>query len=377
MGATLSKRKNNTDKNVKNDSSENKRQKKNEEHDSNLEFIKKYKIINKIGDGNFSKVFCCRGENKKKCAMKLMCCPLKKTSHYNCFKRELFIMKTINNKHPYIVKILDYHEKIWKKYYIVKLILEYCEGGNLFEYIKINGSCTHSEARVIIIKLTKTIQYINSLKIMHRDIKPENILLRTKDNIKSVVLSDFGLAKITPSNQAVVKSRSVCGSDFYLAPEIIKNKEYGIKIDIWSLGVLIFFIITGKVPFTGKNANELYNNILKANIPKLLSKEKSLNIQPGLKNLLENILVHDPEKRFSCSDILNHRWIRGTLTSCEFKIFNSASYIKKLRLDKKRSTTQDNEFKENQIKDKSFEKEKDSFANMKKKYTFFLKKITN
>ncbi|SCP05783.1 serine/threonine protein kinase, putative [Plasmodium ovale] len=376
MGTTISKRKNNSDKNVKNDSTENKRQKKNEEHDSNLEFIKKYKIINKIGDGNFSKVFCCRAENKKKCAMKLMCCPLKKTSHYNCFKRELFIMKTINNKHPYIVKILDYHEKIWKKYYIVKLILEYCEGGNLFEYIKINGSCTHSEARVIIIKLTKTIQYINSLKIMHRDIKPENILLRTKDNIKSVVLSDFGLAKITPSNQAVVKSRSVCGSDFYLAPEIIKNKEYGIKIDIWSLGVLIFFIITGKVPFTGKNANELYNNILKANIPELLSKEKSLNIQPGLKNLLENILVHDPEKRFSCSDILNHRWIRGTLTSCEFKIFNSASYIKKLRLDKKRNTY-DDDSKENQIKDKSFEKEKDSFANMKKKYTFFLKKITN
>uniref|UniRef100_A0A8C9LH16 Protein kinase domain-containing protein n=1 Tax=Piliocolobus tephrosceles TaxID=591936 RepID=A0A8C9LH16_9PRIM len=215
---------------------------------------------------------------------------------------------------------------------------------------------------------------------MHRDIKPENILLRTKNNVKSVVLSDFGLAKITASNQSVVKSRSVCGSDFYLAPEIIKKKEYGIKIDIWSLGVLIFFIITGKVPFTGKNANELYNNILKANIPELLSKEKSLNIQPGLKNLLENILVHDPDKRFTCSDILNHRWIRGTLTSCEFKIFNSVSYIKKFRLEKMRSTIDENN-KENEIKDKSFEKgkekEKDSLANMKKRYTFFLKKITN
>ncbi|SBS88751.1 serine/threonine protein kinase, putative [Plasmodium malariae] len=108
----------------------------------------------------------------------------------------------------------------------------------------------------------------------------------------------------------------------------------------------------------------------------VLSKEKSLNIQPGLKNLLENILVHDPDKRFSCADILNHRWIRGTLTSCEFKIFNSASYIKKLRLDRKRNTYDDN-CEDNQINDKSFDKEKDSIANMKKKYTFFLKKITN
>ncbi|ETW39763.1 hypothetical protein PFNF135_05792 [Plasmodium falciparum NF135/5.C10] len=77
-----------------------------------------------------------------------------------------------------------------------------------------------------------------------------------------------------------------------------------------------------------------------------------------------------------CADILNHRWIRGTLTSCEFKIFNSASYIKKLRLDKKKASY-DEEAKDNQIKDKSFENEKDSFANKKKRYTFFLKKITN
>lgn len=391
-------------------SQEKRKRKKNEEYDSNLAFIKKYKIMNKIGDGNFSKVFYCRGDNKKIFAMKLMCCSIKKTSHYNCFKRELYIMKTLNNNYPYIVKMLDYHEKIWKKYYILKLILEYCEGGSLFEFVKINGVCSHTDARVIIIRLTEALQYINSLKMMHRDIKPENILLRTKNNVRSVVLSDFGLAKIAMPNHTTIKSRSICGSDFYLAPEMIRNKEYGIKIDVWSLGVTVYFIVVGRVPFMGKNAHDLYNNILKANVHEVLSKEAAINNHPGLKNLLENMLVHDPEKRFSCADILRHRWIRGTLSSYEFRMFNSTSFIRKVMLEEKRRNALTNGVNKETnnllcIKDKDADRnvngngvvvnkhkkenckmkpieddkknknEKESYKKMKKKYNFFLKKL--
>lgn len=368
MGVLFSKVKHNLEK---------KKQSIDEEYNSNIAFIKKYKIINKIGDGNFSKVFFCKGENKKKFAMKLMCCSLQKTSHCNCIKRELYIMKLLNNNYPYIVQMIDYHEKIWKKYYIVKLILEYCEGGNLFEFIKNNGTCTYADARVIIIKLVRAIQDINSLKMMHRDIKPENVLLRTKNNAKSVVLSDFGLAKITPPNQKSIKSHSVCGSDFYLAPEIIKNKEYGIKIDIWSLGVLLYFIIVGKVPFMGKSAIELYNNIIKANIPELLSKEYVINVQPGLKDLLENMLAHDPVDRITCSSILCHRWIRGTLSSYEFRMLISATSIRKMKSEERlrqsgssENTTRYEEHNGSILNDKC------SFRRLKKKYNNFFIKIT-
>ena len=181
--------------------------------------------------------------------------------------------------------------------------MEYCEGGELFNYIVKKGHLTEEETSFFFYQLICGLEYIHSLGIVHRDLKPENLLL-TKNNLLKII--DFGLSHYHNTNSDLLLE-TPCGSPCYASPEMVSGLRYdGYKIDIWACGVILFAMLCGYLPFENKDNNILFKKILecKVKFPEYLSKES--------KDLISKILVKDPNKRLSIKEIKNHPfYIKG------------------------------------------------------------------
>tara|TARA_B100001093_G_C26769695_1_gene989534 strand:- start:469 stop:1599 length:1131 start_codon:yes stop_codon:yes gene_type:complete len=198
------------------------------------------------------------------------------------FKREIMLMKSFS--HPNILKLYDFVKNDKGLF----LILEYCESGDLSQYIK-NKIYTYDDKYFY--EIFNGLEYLFKNNILHRDIKPQNILI-TDNTIK---ISDFGFAKTFEKNELIT---TVCGSPLYMAPEIIQNKQYNHKSDIWSLGVIIFELFTKKHPYYTTSKKNLIKNIksgIKINY-------NFINDQKLVK-LLKEILNDNPEKRISWEEL--------------------------------------------------------------------------
>ena len=147
----------------------------------------------------------------------------------------------------------------------IKQVLELCEGGELYHRMHQKQSYSENEAKALLRQLLEAVGCIHSKGIMHRDIKPENILLVSKANDSDIKLSDFGLAKQSKDSQ-FPRSFSICGSDFYLAPEVIKQEEYGREVDIWAVGVVAYVMLSGSLPFFHNILHKLYRKIVERDI---------------------------------------------------------------------------------------------------------------
>ena len=166
---------------------------------------------------------------------------------------EIEILKKLD--HPKILKIIDFYSKV-KKYYI---ITEYCPEGELFNEIIKVGRFDEGQTAFIINQILKAICYCHRNQIIHRDIKPENIMItkREKNGCLQVKLIDFGTAKIFEKGQS--ENRYV-GSSYYMAPEVLKRK-YDEKCDLWSIGVILYILLTGRPPFDGNDDEEILKNV--------------------------------------------------------------------------------------------------------------------
>lgn len=176
-------------------------------------------------------------------------------------------------------------------------MMEYCNGGELFEYIVANNRIKEKEACRFFQQIISGVEYIHKLNVVHRDLKPENLLLDYNMNIKIV---DFGLSNTYKDGQML---KTACGSPCYAAPEMIAGKRYnGLQVDIWSCGVILFAMLCGYLPFEDANTSNLYKKILNGDfqIPKFVSNEA--------RDILKGILNTDPQKRFTIEDIRNHPW---------------------------------------------------------------------
>ena len=249
-----------------------------------------------IGKGGFGKVWKVRYKDSDKVyVIKVMCkqniIAQKMTEQIN---REIEIMYKIN--HPHIIKLINHFEDDQNLY----LIMELGAKGQLFSLLnKYRHGFDQTRAAQYMREIISAVKYLHSFDppIIHRDIKPENILLDENGRCK---LADFGWSNYVNPNKVRV---TFCGTPEYLAPEMVNKIGHDTSVDIWALGVLCFELLTGKLPFNGRNNKELFSNIgaLNINWP-----ENDFN--PLAKNLIIKILKKNPKERPSLDEILSQPW---------------------------------------------------------------------
>ncbi|KAJ1306225.1 hypothetical protein OPQ81_010932 [Rhizoctonia solani] len=208
--------------------------------------------------------------------------------------REIVIMKLIN--HPCIMALYDLQETETEFF----LALEYVQGGELFDYIVSRGRLPEPEALFYFKQILYGLDYCHRFNISHRDLKPENILLDKNMNIK---IADFGMAALEVANGMLETS---CGSPHYASPEIVAGKAYhGASSDIWSCGVVLYALLTSRLPFDDPDIRVLLH---KVKIGKFRMHD---GISPVAKDLIKRMLVVDPEKRITIQQIFRHPFFRG------------------------------------------------------------------
>ena len=255
--------------------------------------IGNYLIKKSLGKGTFGKVkLGIYLPRNKKVAIKIIEKDrIKEEDDIVRLKREFEMLSQFN--HPNVITVSEIFESN-DEYFTV---MEYCEGGELFNYIVANKYLTEEKSAFFYYQLINGLEYIHSLGIVHRDLKPENLLL-TKDHILKII--DFGLSNYFKKDQ-IELLETPCGSPCYASPEMLSGVNYdGFKIDIWATGIILFAMLCGFLPFDDKDNNVLFEKILdcKVKFPNILSK--------NAKDLLEKILVIDPNKRINISEIKKH-----------------------------------------------------------------------
>eukprot|EP01116_Phalansterium_solitarium_P023692 TRINITY_DN8435_c0_g1_i2.p1 TRINITY_DN8435_c0_g1~~TRINITY_DN8435_c0_g1_i2.p1 ORF type:complete len:667 (-),score=226.68 TRINITY_DN8435_c0_g1_i2:240-2240(-) len=213
-------------------------------------------------------------------------------------EREIAVMKVLD--HPNVLKLYDVYET--SKYLF--LVLEYIEGGELFDYLIKRGRLHPNEALIYFQQLIAGLDYLHAHRICHRDLKPENLLLDSERRIK---IGDFGMASLIKSGSLLHTS---CGSPHYASPEVVMGHRYdGMAADVWSCGVILFALLTGKLPFDDEN------------IRKLLSKVKAgvftmpAYVPSDIAQLISSMLTVDPAARIKLADVKRHSWLAGAVLS--------------------------------------------------------------
>jgi serine/threonine protein kinase len=264
-----------------------------------LDDVSKYYTLGSTkGHGSFGVVreAICK-QTKQKFAVKTVW-----KAHYN--DKKIYLQKEIeilyNLDHENIIKLYNVYEDNTAIHFVFELI----EGGELFDYILSNEGRFLPESRAVDLfyQILCALQYLHSKNIVHRDIKPENFLVFDSAGKIKLKLIDFGFAEQYAPEQ---KMTDILGSPQYVAPEMTLGEPYDEKVDMWSAGVVLYNMLSGRHPFWGETESELLNNVVSA--PVVYSQISFKN--PDAKNLCENLINRDPRKRFSASEAITHRWI--------------------------------------------------------------------
>ena len=264
-----------------------------------------YDIKQKLGKGKFGLVkLGINKETNDKVAVKVMNKNNMDSSDLELVRTEIEILKIC--QHPYIIKLYDIFENVDYIY----IIMEYCSGGDLFSFLqKRNFILKEDKVATIMYKLCKAVFYVHSYGIADRDIKPENVLLTSEDEDADIRLLDFGLSKIVGPNQ---KCTEPYGTLTYCAPEIILDKPYLKTVDSWSLGVMTYLMLSGSLPFSGKDEHEIAKNVVYSKVN--FEKKPIWNeISREAKDFITKLLDKDLKTRIEMKTALEHPW---------FKLFN-------------------------------------------------------
>ncbi|NXF04335.1 SIK2 kinase, partial [Smithornis capensis] len=260
-----------------------------------------YDIERTLGKGNFAVVKLARHRvTKTQVAIKIIDKTRLDPSNLEKIYREVQIMKLLN--HPHIIKLYQVMETKDMLY----IVTEFAKNGEMFDHLTSNGHLSESEARKKFWQILSAVEYCHSHHIVHRDLKTENLLLDANMNIK---LADFGFGNFYKSGEPL---STWCGSPPYAAPEVFEGKEYeGPHLDIWSLGVVLYVLVCGSLPFDGPNLPTLRQRVLEGRfrIPYFMS-EVCL-CHPDCETLIRRMLVVDPTKRITISQIKQHKWMQA------------------------------------------------------------------
>ena len=219
------------------------------------------------------------------------------------FEAEASILQALD--HPYIVKLVDVFVSPGHAVY---LVMELLHGGDCFDRIVQKGKYTEDESRRVMRRLLNAIFYLHEIKnVVHRDLKPENILLVNREDDIHVKLTDFGLAKSVTEDGL----KTFCGTPQYFAPEVLRRRHtiagrgrYGKEADMWSLGVILYILLSGTPPF---DVSQGLDCVVDAKIE--FPADSWLGVSEDAKDLVRKLLMADPQKRISVTDACKHRWI--------------------------------------------------------------------
>ncbi|KAK8546361.1 hypothetical protein V6N13_067586 [Hibiscus sabdariffa] len=258
-----------------------------------------YLVGRQIGSGSFSIVWHARHRvHGTEVAIKEIAMGRLNKKLQDSLMSEIVILKRIN--HPNIVRLHDIIEVPGK----IHLVLEYCKGGDLSMYITRNGSVPEATAKHFMQQLAAGLQVLCDNNLIHRDLKPQNLLLSTNDSRADLKIADFGFAR---SLQPRGLAETLCGSPLYMAPEIMQLQKYDAKADLWSVGAILFQLVTGKTPFTGNNQIQLLQNIMKST--ELLFPMGNNYLTADCKDLCLRLLRRNPVERLTFEEFFNHPFL--------------------------------------------------------------------
>uniref|UniRef100_A0A6N2K831 non-specific serine/threonine protein kinase n=1 Tax=Salix viminalis TaxID=40686 RepID=A0A6N2K831_SALVM len=261
--------------------------------------IADFEVLKVVGQGAFGKVYQVRKKGTPEIyAMKVMRKDrIVEKNHVEYMRGERDILTKID--HPFIVQLKYSFQTKYRLY----LVLDFINGGHLFFQLYNHGLFREDLARIYAAEIVSAVSHLHANGIMHRDLKPENILL---DSDGHAMLTDFGLAKQFDEN---TRSNSMCGTVEYMAPEIVQGRGHDKAADWWSVGILLYEMLTGKPPFIGGNRDKIQQKIVKDKIklPSFLSSEAH--------SLLKGLLIKDAGKRLGngslgSEEIKRHKWFK-------------------------------------------------------------------
>ncbi|CAA7057133.1 unnamed protein product [Microthlaspi erraticum] len=260
----------------------------------------KYKLGRELGRGEFGvtylctdietgEVFACKSILKKKLRTKV---------DIDDVKREVEIMKHMPD-HPNIVTLKETYEDDKA----VHLVMELCEGGELFDRIVARGHYTERAAASVIKTIMEVVQMCHKHGVMHRDLKPENFLFANKKENASLKAIDFGLSVFFKQGE---RFNEIVGSPYYMAPEVLR-RNYGPEIDIWSAGVILYILLCGVPPFWAETEHGVAKAILRSVIN--FRRDPCPKVSGNAKDLIKKMLHPDPRRRLTAQQVLDHPWI--------------------------------------------------------------------
>ena len=245
------------------------------------------------------KEFACKVIDKKQIEMKY-------SGLLDQFYIEIKVLQML--QHPniiYIEEAFDTPDRIY-------IVMETMQGGELFDYVVEKGTLSEEEASVLVRKITSAVAHMHERDIIHRDLKPENLLLTSKGPKSEVKLIDFGLSKIMKEDTA----RSFLGTRGYLAPEMLQRAAYDKSIDVWALGIIVFVLLCGCLPFDDDSAKVSEQDAKRKFA--LRFPRWAMNVSNSAKDLLQKLLDIDPKTRITAQQALLHPWVQGRSASKGF-----------------------------------------------------------
>lgn len=305
--------------------------------------------------------------------------------NYDGFMNEVAALKTLD--HPNIIKLYE----VYEDKDCVYLVQEFCEGGELFDYIAEREHLDEKEAARVFHQITSSILYCHKNCICHRDLKPDNFMLSTKEANSPVKLIDFGLSRSffkyhDGGAGEMLRMETRAGTALYMAPEVLK-KDYSNACDTWSLGVILYIMLSGLLPFEGTTDAEIEDSI--KNLRYDFDDEVWEGVSDDVKDLISKMLVSEKD-RITPKEALSHPWVKKMLGSSDgheynsaymdrFEDFKQSNHLKKAILSFLATKVNDDEIKEEIELFNSFDSNNDGYITKKelKKGLLRLKKRTD
>ncbi|XP_019154469.1 PREDICTED: calcium-dependent protein kinase 10-like isoform X2 [Ipomoea nil] len=262
----------------------------------------KYILGRELGRGEFGVTYLCTDrETREALACKSISKKKLRTAvDIEDVRREVAIMSSLPD-HPNIVKLRATYEDDEA----VHLVMELCEGGELFDRIVARGHYSERAAAAVAKTIAEVVRMCHANGVMHRDLKPENFLFANKKENSMLKAIDFGLSVFFKPGE---KFSEIVGSPYYMAPEVLK-RNYGPEVDIWSAGVILYILICGVPPFWAETEQGVALAILRGVID--FKREPWPQVSESARSLVRQMLEPDPKKRLTAQQVLDHPWIQN------------------------------------------------------------------